>query len=66
MIQPYKKGKGISIIIWGAFYGRGEQSGLLWLGRDPDAKRNGYTAASYVGVLNEELSTLFEPGLLFM
>ena len=36
------------------------------MGRDPNTKRNGYTAASYVGVLDEELPTLFEPGLLFM
>lgn len=53
-------------MVWGIFYGRGEQSGLLRLGRDPDVKRNGYTAASYVGVLDKELPTLFEPGLLFM
>lgn len=53
-------------MVWGAFYGRGVQSGLLRLGRDPDAKRNGYTPASYVGVLDEELPTLWEPGLLFM
>lgn len=66
MIQSYKKGKGVSVMIWGVFYGRGEQSGLLRLSRDPDAKRNGYTAASYVGVLDEELPTLYEPGLLFM
>ena len=66
MIQPYKKGKGVSVMVWGAFYSRGEQSGLLRLGRDPDAKKNRYTAASYVGVLDEELPTLFEPGLLFI
>lgn len=53
-------------MVWGAFYGRGVQSGLHWLGRDPKAKRNGYTAASYVGVLDEELPILWEPGLLFM
>jgi len=66
MIQPYKKGKGVSVMVWGAFYGKGEQSGLLRLGRDPDSKRGGYSAASYIGVLEEELPTLFEPGLLFM
>ena len=38
MIQPKKKGKGVSVMVWGAFYGVGEQSNLLRLGRDPDAK----------------------------
>ena len=66
MIQPKKKGKGVSVMVWGAFYGVGEQSNLLWLGRDPDAKRNGYTARSYIGCLEDQLPSMWEPGLLFM
>lgn len=66
MIQPKKKGKGVTVMVWGAFYGAGEQSNLLRLGRDPDAKRNGYTARSYIGALEDQLPSLWEPGLLFM
>ena len=66
MIQPKKKGKDISVIVWGAFYGVGEQSNLLRLARDLNSGRQGYSAASYVGILDEALPTLWEPGLLFM
>ena len=66
MIQPKKKGKGVSVMVWGTFYGVGEQSNLLRLGRDPDAKRNGYTVRSYIGVLEDQLPSLWEPGLLFI
>jgi len=65
MIQPVKKGKDVSVMVWGAFRGS-DQSNLVRLARDSDAKRNGYTAASYMDVLDEELPTIFEPGLLFM
>ena len=53
-------------MVQGAFYGVGEQSNLLRLVRDPNSSRQGYSAASYIGVLNEALPTLWEPGLLFM
>ena len=66
MIQPKKKGKGVSVMVWGAFYRVGEQSNLLWLGRDFNAKRNGYTARLYIRCLKDQLPSLWEPGLLFM
>ena len=66
MIQPKKKGKDVSVMVWGAFYGVGEQSNLLRLARDPNSPRQGYSAVSYVGVLDDQLPTLWEPGLLFM
>ncbi|KAK0513618.1 hypothetical protein JMJ35_003982 [Cladonia borealis] len=34
--------------------------------RDPNSGRQGYSAASYIGVLDDQLPTLWEPGLLFM
>ena len=52
-------------MVWAAFVGK-EQSNLVRMARDPDAKRNGYTAASYVDLLNEEIPTIWEPGLFFM
>ena len=36
------------------------------MGRDPEAKRQGYSAASYVGVLEDQLPSIWEPGLIFM
>ena len=65
MIQPYPKRKGVSVMVWAAFVGK-EQSNLVRVARDPDAKKNGYTAASYVDLLEEEIPTMWEPGLLFM
>ena len=65
MIQLYPKGKGVSVIVWAAFVGK-EQSNLVRMARDPAVKKNGYTAASYMDLLEEEIPTIWEPGLLFM
>lgn len=53
-------------MVWGAFYGVGEQNNLLQLGQDPNAKRNGYTTRLYIGALKDQLPSLWEPGLLFI
>ena len=53
-------------MVWGAYYGVGEQSNLIRLARDPESGRQGYSAASYVGVLDDQLPTLWEPGLYFI
>lgn len=34
--------------------------------RDIDAKKNGYTQNSYLKVLEDNIPTLWEPGLIFM
>ena len=65
MIQPYLKGKGVSVMVWGAFVGK-EKSNLVRMVRNPDTKRNGYTAASYMDLLDGKIPTMWEPGLLFM
>ena len=65
MIQPYDKGKNSSVMVWGGFWGR-EKSDLVRMTRDPEAKRGGYTAASYLGVIEDQLPTIVEPGLTFM
>jgi hypothetical protein len=33
---------------------------------DPEAKRGGVTSAVYLEILEDELPTLWEPGLIFM
>ena len=65
MIQTYTKGKDISIMVWGAFWGGGK-SDLILMERDPEAKKGGYSANSYLRVIEDQLPTIWEPGLTFM
>ena len=65
MIQPYKKGKGVNIMVWAGFCGR-DRTNLHRMTRDPVAPRGGYSASSYIEVLEENIPTIYEPGLLFM
>jgi len=63
--QPVPKGKGISVIIWGGFCSS-ERCNLVVMDRDKAAKRGGYSANSYLNVLEQAIPTIYEPGLLFM
>ena len=65
MIAPYKKGKDISVMIWGAIYGDGH-SDIVIMDRDPDSEKSGYTANSYLTVLREQLPRTWQPGMTFM
>jgi len=65
MIQPVPKGKGISVMVWGGFY-NSERCNLVIIDRDKAAKRGGYSANSYIEVLEEAILTIYEPGLLFI
>jgi hypothetical protein len=40
MIQLYKKGKDISVMIWGAIHGHG-RSDVVVIERDPDSEKSG-------------------------
>ncbi|THC88491.1 hypothetical protein EYZ11_012060 [Aspergillus tanneri] len=64
-IQPYKKGKGVRVMVWAAIWGK-KRSDLVRLERDFEAKKNGYTANSYLALLEELLPSIWEPGLIFM
>ena len=65
MIDPYTKGKGVSVIVWAAFWAR--ERSILWLmSRDKRSLRQGYTAGSYLECLEESIPNIWEPGLLFM
>jgi hypothetical protein len=57
MIQPYKKGKDISVIIWGAIYGD-KRLDIMIMNRDPDSEKSEYTANSYIAVLNDQISRI--------
>jgi hypothetical protein len=51
-IEPYKKGKNCS--------------DLVRLDREFEAKKQGYTAKSYIALLDEMLPNVWEPGHTFM
>ena len=52
MIQLFNKGKAKSVMIWGAFSST-NRSNLVRMVRDPDARHNGYSATSYLDVLED-------------
>ena len=65
MIQPIPKGKGVSVMVWAAFWGD-NRSDLYKLARDFAAKKMGYSANSYIELLNDYLLGIWQPGLIFM
>jgi hypothetical protein len=65
MIDTYKKGKDIKAMIWGAIW-LGGRSEVVIMERDPYVKKNGYTAASYIAVLEDQLPQWYEPGMVFV
>jgi hypothetical protein len=52
-------------MIWAAIWVR-ERSDITFMQRDPHSKKEGYSAASYVTVLNDQLPRCWEPGIVFM
>lgn len=66
MVQPYKKGKDISVMVWASFSGKRGRSPLHIMVRDPLAKRGGYSANSYLEVLEENIPKVYRRGMLFM
>lgn len=68
-IQTYNKSKDISVMVWAAIWGTG-RSNLYLLDRDFDSKKMGYSANSYLEVLDNNLPDIYaKPGnseLIFM
>jgi hypothetical protein len=64
-IKPYTKGKGLCIMIWAAIWGSAH-SEITFLERDFESKKQGYSAKSYLEVLEANLFSIWEPGLEFM
>ena len=65
MIETYKKGKDISVMVQGCFWGTG-RTDLYILDRDFESKKHGYSANSYIEVLDAELAGHYQPSLIFM
>jgi hypothetical protein len=60
-----KKGKDIIVMMWGAIYGDG-RSDIIIMDREPDSEKSGYTASSYLAVLNDQLPRTWQAGMKFM
>lgn len=52
MIDTYKKGKDINVMIWDVIHKEG-RSDIMLLERDPDSEKSGYIINSYLTVLHK-------------
>jgi hypothetical protein len=59
MIQTYDAKNNMKVMVWGGFWGEG-RSNLYLMDRDFESKKFGYTANSYLEVLEAELLPIFE------
>ncbi|RFU28321.1 hypothetical protein B7463_g7998, partial [Scytalidium lignicola] len=69
MVTTYSKSKDISVMVWAAIWwsnGKVHKSELVILDRDFESKKFGYTANSYIKVIDDQLPKIWEPGLIFM
>jgi transposase len=65
-IQEYNKSKGIRFMIFAAYSGAGGRSECHLMQRDQDAPHGGYSAKSYITVLDATLEELWQPYSLFL
>jgi transposase len=64
-VMEVPNGKAFSNMVWGAFWDSG-RSDLYLLDRDFESKKHGYSAASYIQILDHNLAGIWEPELVFM
>jgi len=68
-VSTYHKGKDIRVMVWACFWyedGAIRRSELYIMDRDFESKKHGYSARSYIEVLDENLPNCWSPGLVFM
>jgi hypothetical protein len=53
-------------MIWGAFWGDSKRTPLFIMNWDFKSKKHGYSAESYLEVLDEMVLSYYEEGLIFM
>jgi hypothetical protein len=51
-VTTYKKGKDLRVMVWAAFWGFGNRTPLYIMDRDFESKKNGFSANSYIEVLD--------------
>ena len=51
-VTTYKKGKDLRIMVWAVFWGFGNRTPLYIMDRDFESKKNGFSANSYIEVLD--------------
>jgi transposase len=64
-IDPVKRERGPHVMVWACFC-RGRRSRLMFMERDPDSPRTGYTAVSYTDVLGQELQRFMHANNYYM
>ena len=69
MVQTYKTGKDMKVIVWGCFWDL-SRSDLYVLDRDFKSKKHGYSAQSYLTVLRDQVGLYYadykDAGYIFM
>ena len=65
-VETYKKGKDLRVMVWAMFWGNGERSELYVLDRDFESKKEGYSANSYIKVLDAMLLRHYCEDLYFI
>jgi transposase len=68
-VTTYQKSKDISVMVWACFWyedGKIQRSELYIMDRDFESKKHGYSANSYLEVLENNLPFCWSPGLVFM
>jgi transposase len=63
-IRDRVRGKGLRIMIWAAIWGTGK-SDIYPLSRDFESKKHGYSARSYIKVLEDNIGGIWGPGAIF-
>ena len=65
MVETYQCGKDIKVMVWGMFWGGGRSS-LVIMERDFESKKFGYSANSYISVLDDQVTQHWAPNRYFM
>src|SRR6266487_50662 len=64
-VTTYKKGKDLRVMVWAAFWGFGNRTPLYIIDRDFESKKNGFSANSYIEVLDAHVQYM-NNDLVFM
>ena len=65
MIESYKKGKDINVMIWDVIYENGRFN-IVFMKRDLDLNKSRYLVNSYLNVLYNQISQVYKSGRIFI